>query len=66
MERYKTHLVGKYFIQKEGIDYKETFSLISLKESFRILMVLIAHFNLELHHMDVKIVFFNSDTDETI
>ena len=29
-------LVGKGFIHNEGIDYKETFSLISLKDSFRI------------------------------
>ena len=29
-------------------------------------MALVAHFDLELHHMDVKTAFLNSDIDETI
>ena len=49
VKRYKTHLVIKNFIQKEGIDYKETFSSISSKDSFRIIMALMAHFNFEVY-----------------
>ena len=49
MERYKTRLVAKYFTQKEGIDFKETFSLVSSKDSFRTIMTLVAYFDLELH-----------------
>jgi hypothetical protein len=49
VEKYKARLVAKGFTQKEGIDYKETFSLVSSKDSFRIIMALVAHFNLELH-----------------
>lgn len=30
------------------------------KDSFRILMALVAHFNFNLHQMDVKIAFFNA------
>ncbi|RDX77343.1 hypothetical protein CR513_42561, partial [Mucuna pruriens] len=37
------------FTQKEGIDYKETISLVSSKDSFRTIMTLVAHFDLELH-----------------
>jgi len=29
-------------------------------------MTLVAHFDLELHQMDVKTIFLNDDTDETI
>jgi hypothetical protein len=53
--------VVKEFTQIEGIDYNETFSLVSCKDSFRIIMALVAHFDLELHQMDVKMEFLNGD-----
>ena len=49
VERYKARLVTKDFTQKESIDYKETFSPVSSKDSFRTIMTLVAHFDLELH-----------------
>jgi uncharacterized protein (UPF0128 family) len=44
----------------------ETLSLVSTKYSFRIIMILVTHFDLELHQMDVKITFLNSDINECI
>ena len=66
VERYKARLVAKGFTQKEGIDYKETFSPVSSKDAFRIVMALVAHFDMELHQMDVKTAFLNGDIEETI
>ena len=63
---YKARLVAKGFTQKEWIDFKETFSPISSKDSFRIIMKLVAHFDLKLHQMDVKTAFLNGNIDETI
>ncbi|KAG8483132.1 hypothetical protein CXB51_022089 [Gossypium anomalum] len=66
VERYKARLAAKGYTQKEGIDFTETFSPVSSKDSFRIIMALAAHFDLELHHMDVKTAFLNGDIEETI
>jgi hypothetical protein len=44
--------VAKGFTQKGGIDYNDTFSPVSKKDSFRIIMALVAHYDLELHQMD--------------
>ena len=56
----------KGFTQKEGIDYRDTFSSVSKKDSLRIIMALVAHFDLELHQMDVKTAFLNGKLDEDI
>ena len=66
VERYKARLVAKGFAQKEGIDFKETFSPVASNDSFRVIMALVAHYDLELHQMDVKTAFLNGDIDETI
>ena len=59
IKRYKARLVAKGYTKKEGIDYKETFYPISKKDSLRIVMALVAHFDLKLHQMDVKTAFLN-------
>jgi len=59
-------LVAKGFTQKDDIDYKKTFSLVSKKDSFRIIMALVAHYDLELHQMHVKTAFLNGDLEEDV
>ncbi|KAJ9539159.1 hypothetical protein OSB04_031892 [Centaurea solstitialis] len=46
VDRYKARLVAK------GIGYIKTFSPVSTKDSFRIIMALVAHYNMELHQMN--------------
>jgi hypothetical protein len=58
--------VSKGFTQREAIDYNETFSLVSSKDSFRIIMTLVAYYNLELHQMNVKTIFLNGDLYENV
>jgi hypothetical protein len=58
--------MAKGFTQREVVDYNETLSLVSRKDSFRIIMALVAHFDLELHQMDVKTAFLNRDLEEKV
>ncbi|RVW64728.1 Retrovirus-related Pol polyprotein from transposon TNT 1-94 [Vitis vinifera] len=61
VERCKARLVARGYTQREGIDFTETFSPVSTKDYFRLVMALVAHFDLELHQMDVKIAFLNEN-----
>ena len=41
-------------------------SHVSTKDSLRIIMAIVAHFDLELHQMDVRTTFFNGDLVEDV
>ena len=58
--------MAKGYSQREGIDFKETFSPVSTKDSLRIIMAIVAHFDLELHQMDVRTTFLNGDLVEDV
>jgi len=65
VKRNKACLVTKCYTQNEGVGFKESFSPVSLKDSFRTIVALVAQYDLELHKMDVKTVFLNGNIDET-
>ena len=66
IKRQKARLVAKGFTQRVGIDYKETFSLVSKKDSLQITMALVAHFDFDLRQMDVKTTFLNGNLEEEV
>lgn len=56
LPRYKARLIDEGFIQKEGIDYNQIFSPVVKQTSIRIILSLVARFDLELDQIDVTIV----------
>jgi hypothetical protein len=58
--------MAKCFTQRDGIDYTEIFSPVSYKDSLRIIMTLVVHYDIELHQMDVKTTFLNRDLLENV
>jgi len=64
--RFKARLVAKGYAQKERIDYNEIFSPVVKHSSIRILLALVAQFDLELVQLDVKTAFLHGNLSEEI
>ena len=66
IERHKARLIAKGFTQREGIDYTKTFSPVSKKDSFQIIMALVSHFDFDLYQMHAKTAFLNGNLEEEV
>ena len=62
----KPDWLSKVTRKKEGLDYFDTYSLVTRISSIRMLIAIAAIHNLEIHQMDVKTAFLNGDLDEEI
>ena len=51
---FMARLVAKGFTQTHGIDYDETFSLVAMAKSIRILLAIAAYYDYEIWQTDVK------------
>ena len=66
IDKYKARLVVKGYRQKEGLDYFDTYSLVTKITSIRMLIALAAVHDLKIHQMDVKTAFLNGELEEEI
>ena len=66
IDKYKATFVFKGFRQKESLDYFDTYPSVTMITSIRILIVLASLHSLDIHQMDVKIVFLNGELEEDI
>ena len=57
IEKYKARLVIKGYRQTEGLDYFDTYSLMTRINSIRMVFAIAALRDLEIHQMDVKTAF---------
>ena len=66
LDKYKARLVAKGFTQQPGVDFVDTYSPVAKFASVRLIMVVAARLDLELHQLDVKTAFLNGDLKEEI
>ena len=59
-------LVVKGYAQREGIDYDEMFSLVVKHPSIRVLLAMVAQYDLIFEQLDVKTAFLHRELDEGI
>ncbi|CAN0134809.1 unnamed protein product [Discosporangium mesarthrocarpum] len=64
--RYKACFVAQGFSQIPGVDYFATFAPVARMNSVRLLLALVAEYNLDLVHLDVKTAFLQSELKEEI
>jgi hypothetical protein len=57
--KHKACLVACGFVQREAIDFDDTFTLVVRMESVRLLFALAAQEGWRIHHMDVKSAFLS-------
>ena len=62
----QSYLVAKGFSQAEGISYEETFAPVARLDSLHLLLAIAAHFDLDVHHIDIKSAYLNGDLDKEI
>lgn len=64
--KHKARLVARGDRQRYGIDYEETYAPVARYASIRCILAIVAHYDLELHQMDVKSAYLNGELQETI
>ncbi|GJY38373.1 retrovirus-related pol polyprotein from transposon TNT 1-94 [Tanacetum coccineum] len=62
----KARLVAQGFRQEEGIDFEESFAPVARIEAIRIFVANVAHKNMTIYQMDIKMAFLNGELKEEV
>jgi hypothetical protein len=66
IEKHKAWFVACGFSQVEGVDYDETFALVTRYTSIRSIVAIMAEMGWSIHQMDVKTTFLNGFIEEEV
>ena len=58
--RFKARWVARGFTQRPGLDYEETYASVTKPVSLKVIMALIAHYDLECQQYDIITAFLNA------
>nr|GFA17488.1 hypothetical protein [Tanacetum cinerariifolium] len=64
--RNKSHLVAKGYVQKEGVDFEESFAPVARLEAVRLFIAYAAHNSFTVYQMDVKTAFLYGPLKEEV
>lgn len=65
-QRFKARLCARGFLQREGIDFSETFAPVIRYDSLRVLLAIATEKDLELKQFDVKTAFLYGQLQEEV
>ena len=65
-EKAKAQIVAQGFTQRPGMDYYKVTSPVIKFDSLRVLLSIANHMNWEIHMMDIKGAYLNSDLNKEI
>jgi hypothetical protein len=64
--KYKARLVAQGFTQTHGVDFHETYAPVAKLTTNRIILALAARNNWEVHQIDIKNAYLNTDLEENV
>ena len=66
INKYKSRLVAKGYVQEHGIDFEEVFAPVARIETIRLLFGFAAINGWEIHHLDVKTAFLHGELTKDV
>lgn len=64
--KYKARITPKGFMQRHGVDYFEVYANTGMYKTLRVMLALVASFDMELEQMDVPQAFIQASLDEKV
>ncbi|KAL0292633.1 UNVERIFIED_CONTAM: Retrovirus-related Pol polyprotein from transposon RE1 [Sesamum calycinum] len=66
IQKHKARLVARGYMQREGIDFEETFSLIARFDTIHTVLSIVANYKWEVYQFDVKSAFLNEFLEQEV
>jgi hypothetical protein len=66
IDRYKTRLIARGFIQQESVDYSETFNFVIKQATVRLVFFIVVSRDWNIYQFDIHNAFLNDVLDEEV